>query len=154
MKTIQAAVGCAGVALALGATLLAAPIALGQDKADPAAASVACPAKFDHFLRTYADSEAVQRKATVFPLPFQTLDLEAQPEPKPVMRHVRAREAIYPLLPLPEARKREGLEPTIERQTAKAAQVLLFKPDTGYHVIYYFARSQCWRLQRIEDWST
>jgi hypothetical protein len=64
-----------------------------------------------------------------------------------------AREAIYPLLPLPEARKREGLELKLEKQTTEAAQVVLFKPDTGYRVIYYFTRSHCWRLQRIEDWS-
>ena len=132
--------------LVLAATLVAAHAAH--------AGTNACPARFDHFLRSYAQSEAVQRKATIFPLPHQTLDLDAQPEPKPVMRYVQASEAKYPLLPLAEERKREGLQLEVKNQTRTTAQVVLFKPDTGYRVIYYFTRKSCWRLQRIENGST
>jgi hypothetical protein len=114
----------------------------------------ACPAqKFPEFLSAYANSEAIQRTFLRIPLKMQRLDLDAEPEPKPVVKKLKYAQIKFPLLPLRAERDAKLLAMRIDKLSEKKAEATLFKEDTGYQVTYFFVKNECWVLTAIEDWS-
>jgi hypothetical protein len=112
-----------------------------------------CTASFAAFLDAFADSEALQRRHTAAPLTMMHQDKDAQPEPKPVVRRVRARDIPFPVVPPAAVRQHHALRFRIDSERAGKARVTMFKDDTDYMVKYFFDRGPCWRLVRVEDWS-
>lgn len=114
----------------------------------------ACPAQnFRDFLSAYANSETIQRAFIRTPLKTQKLDLDAEPEPKPVVKKLKYSQLKFPLLPLRAERDAKSLALRVDKSSEKKAEATLFKQDTGYQVTYFFIKNECWALAAIEDWS-
>lgn len=116
--------------------------------------STACSVEnFPGFFSAYADSETIQRAFLKTPLKVLRLDLNAEPEPKPVVRKLKYSQIKFPLLPLRAEREAKSLALRIDKWSEKKAEATLFKKDTGYQVTYFFVKNDCWALVAIEDWS-
>lgn len=114
----------------------------------------ACPAQnFPDFFSAYTNSETIQRTFLRIPLKMQRLDLDAEPEPKPVVKKLKYAQIKFPLFPLRAERDAKLLAMRIDKLSEKKAEATLFKQDTGYQVTYFFVKNECWVLTAIEDWS-
>lgn len=115
---------------------------------------ITCPAQnFREFISAYADNEAIQRIFIRTPLKIQKLDLDAEPEPKPVVNYLKYSQLKFPLLPLQAERHAKSLSLRIDNSSGKKAEATLLKQDTDYQVTYVFVKNDCWVLVAIEDWS-
>lgn len=114
----------------------------------------ACPSQeFPEFFSAYSNSEIIQRAFLRTPLKMQQLDLNTEPEPKPIIKKLNYSQIKFPLLPLRAERDAELLALRIDQWSEKKAKVTLFKQDTGYQITYFFIKNKCWILIAIEDWS-
>lgn len=131
------------------------PLAMGLLLSQAAqAAAPACPsAKFPVFFAKYADSIALQKAYTDFPLSHVMLDHAAQPEPRQVKTRLARAKLSFPLVPPAAVRKQQGLAFRIDEAGDNNARATLFKEDTGYLVTYVFRKDGCWKLERREDLS-
>ena len=114
-----------------------------------AATPQACPLDFDPFLEQFAASAEAQRAAVAQAVGTSRVDL-AGPEPRSIRRRADVADLQFPVMPLAEARRREGLVLTT-RKSGPRAIVTLSKPDTDHLVEYRFLRVGCWRLVEIND---
>lgn len=144
--------------------LLSALFALGgcevESKSQPAAAKpalaqgaggVACPSQdFDAFLVAFMDDPAVQKAFTKRPLQSESLDANADPEPKPVTALLDGDKLRFPLMPSAAAQKRDGLALS-QSELNGDKEVMLAKPDTDYQLSYFFRKGDCWTLYRMRD---
>jgi hypothetical protein len=114
----------------------------------------ACPAQnFRDFLFLYANSESIQRTFIKTPLKTQRLNLDAEPEPKPITKTLQYSQLTFPLLPLLAERNANLWSLRIDELSEKKAKATVFKKDTGYQVTYFFIKKYCWVLEAIENWS-
>lgn len=106
-----------------------------------------CPSdSFQSFLDIFAESEEIQKSFTRFPIRMLTV-VDADPEPKPVVKSLRASQVTYPLIPSAKERKIKKLVLHVERQGARQFKVNISKDNTGYLVSYYFiANKSCWPI--------
>ncbi|WP_372392135.1 hypothetical protein ACCQ05_19180 [Xanthomonas sp. NCPPB 3582] len=112
-----------------------------------------CPdADFSSFLKRFGAEIAVQEKATADPLTMIQLDLEAQPEPAPVVREVPLATVEWPVIPNLDAARKGGREVVVS-EDAGGRQVLVRTPDTGGQQVYHFAQRPCWTLVKVDDQS-
>ena len=115
---------------------------------------VACPSReFTKFLKAFTEHKDIQMAFTKFPLKRQQLDLNVDPEPKPVIKILGRHQIEFPLIPGELERKAKSLTLRIDKVTSKRAKLTLLKIDTDYQVSYFFSKSGSWKLERIEDWS-
>jgi hypothetical protein len=127
-------------------------LAAGLVLAQPGYAAQACPsAKFSAFFAAYADSVALQKAFTDYPLAHVLLDHAVEPEPREIKVRLAKGKLAFPLIPSRAERKRAALALRIDEVTAQSAKVSLFKEDTGYKVEYFFRKDACWKLERKED---
>lgn len=142
------------VALMLMRSGYALESALQDTRLDKVKSDSICPATdFSEFLNAFVDSEELQHLFTMMPLKWQQLDLDAEPEPKQVLRILDSQEIKFPLIPSPSERRAKSLTLKIEYLSDHRAKVVLDQSDTDYQVFYFFSKNACWRLERIEDWS-
>jgi hypothetical protein len=134
-------------ALALAGALAPAGLALAAPAKAPACPSASFPA----FFAAYADSVALQKAYTDYPLAHVLLDHSSEPEPREIKVQLPKAKLTFPLIPPAGARKREGLAFRTDEVSANNAKVMLFKEDTGYQVAYFFRKDGCWKLERKED---
>lgn len=114
----------------------------------------ACPAQnFPEFFSAYANSETIQRIFVRIPLKIQWLDLDAEPEPKPVVKKFKYYQLKFPLLPLRTERDAKLLTLRIDKWSENKAEATIFRKDTGYQITYFFVKNECWTLASIKDWS-
>jgi hypothetical protein len=95
----------------------------------------------------------MQMAFTRYPLQQLRLDLNAEPEPKPVVRKLRRDQVSFPVIPNKAERKKKSLVLRIDENKSTHVKLTLVKPDTDYQVEYFFSLNSCWQLERIEDWS-
>jgi len=123
-------------------------------KAEPAAAATpatACPSQdFDAFLSAFADDVEVQRAFTQRPLRSETVDANADPEPKPVTAMLDGDAIKFPLMPSRAKQQADGLVLS-QTELNGDKQVLLAKPDTDYQLSFFFRKGECWTLYRMRD---
>lgn len=112
-----------------------------------------CKAKnFDDFFDSFTENIEMQKLCTHFPL--QKLELvEEQDDLIPKLVKLSDEQIIYPLILTKEHQKEQQLRLKILTINNKIAKVTLYKPDTGYQVIYRFKKKKIWKLIKIEDWS-
>ncbi len=112
-----------------------------------------CKAKnFDDFYQRFTENVEMQKLCTHYPL--QKLDLvEEQDDLVPKLVKLGREEVIYPLILTQQEQKDKVLSLKILTINNKIAKVTLYKPDTGYQVIYRFKKKNNWQLIKIEDWS-
>lgn len=126
----------------------------GAGKGAPDVANPQCPSQeFAGFLNAFAENVEIQKAFTKFPLKRQQLDLEAEPEPKPVLRLLSRSQVKFPIIPNAAERKTKSLNFRVDELNARRAKVILVKSDTDYQVSYFFRKNSCWKLEHIEDWS-
>ena len=114
----------------------------------------ACPSQdFSEFLKVFSENIVIQRAFTKYPLKKWQLDLDSDPEPKPVLRNLRSSQISFPVIPGESERNLKSLTFRIEKIESKKAKLLLMKADTDYQISYFFSKNSCWNLDRIEDWS-
>lgn len=127
-----------------------------QEKAAPAPAAAATPATacpsqdFDAFLSAFADDVAVQRAFTERPLRSETVDANADPEPKPVTAMLDGDAIKFPLMASRAKQQADGLVLS-QTELNGDKQVLLAKPDTDYQLSFFFRKGECWTLYRMRD---
>lgn len=141
----------------LSVFLFAATCSVSADATNsPQVKKVACPGwDFHIFLSQFSNIEAIQRTYVIDPLIVQVLDpdTEPEPQPQPITRKTHYRQLKFPIMPLAAERKEKSLVLRIDKVTDRNAEVTLLKEDTGYRLSYFFVKTGCWRLVRIEDWS-
>ena len=97
--------------------------------------------------------QKIQIAFTKYPLQQQKLDLNAEPEPKPVMRKLLRDQVLFPVMPNALERRKKSLVLKIDEERLNHVNLTIFKEDTDYKVSYFFKKYSCWHLERIEDWS-
>ena len=129
---------------------MAATLLLSQ--AAQAAPVAACPAAaFPAFFPKFADSAAVQKAFTDYPLAHVLLDHAAQPGPREIKVQVAKGKLAFPLIPPAPERKRAKLALRIDEAGDTSAKATLFNDERGYQMVYVFRKDACWKLERIED---
>jgi len=137
MMTLRAAFLCLAIALPLS-THAAAPVP-------------ACYADdFPSFLVAYADQVEVQRAHTRVPLESSAI-VDADPEPKIVVKKLARQQIRFPVFLLKAQRQRTPLTMEIIALKGNSATVRLEKPDTDYVILYHFRKDPCWQLVRMEN---
>ena len=120
--------------------------------ASGAATTASCPSQdFGTFLTAFANDAGMQEAFTRRPLHSDSIDVAAEPEPKPVSRMLDGAELRFPLMPSQQRQEQEGLKMRWTLNGNDKAEVLLAKEDTDYRTAYFFIRNDCWRLYRIRD---
>ncbi len=108
---------------------------------------------FSSFLNTFSESIEFQTKHTFFPLKKSILDINAEPEPRVIVKLLYKSEINFPIIPNKRIRNANALILKIVGPNAKVVKVTLTKEDTDYQISYLFMKDSCWNLVRIEDWS-
>ena len=113
---------------------------------------IACPSRdFSEFIQAFSENTEIQVAFTQYPLLEQRLDINAEPEPKPVVRKLRRDQVSFPVFPNEAERRKQSLVLRIDEKKSNHVKLTLVKADTDYQVNYFFSRDSCWRLKRIED---
>lgn len=130
-----------------------APSATGRSTGSGEAANVACPSnEFAAFLQTFSERADVQKAFVQQPLQLVTT-VAGDPEPEMEKRSVSGVQIKFPLIPDCVKREAEGLSLTVKEEQGNSATAILQKPDTDYVFEYRFVRGQCWRLEKVSDFS-
>ena len=146
--------------------LLAAVLLTACDKAPaptaaPAAATTTaptasspptCPAEqFDRFLPLFENDVALQKTYVTDPLQSDSVDPNADPEPKPVSKSLAKAEVAFPVMPSQADQTKDGLVATQTVSGPTEIAVKLVKPDTDYQTTFFFRKDDCWHLYRVKD---
>ncbi|WP_144436492.1 hypothetical protein [Lysobacter antibioticus] len=112
---------------------------------------VACPSQqFDAFLAAFMDDVAIQKAFTASPLQSETVDANADPEPRPVTTMLDATALRFPVMPGAQQQQRDGLVLS-QTELNGDKEVMLAKPDTDYQMSFFFKKGECWTLYRTRD---
>ncbi|KRB04011.1 hypothetical protein [Lysobacter sp. Root690] len=132
------------------ATQAAAP-ATTTPAATPAKTAIACPSQdFEVFLKAFADDVEVQKAHTQRPLQSESVDPNADPEPKQVTAMLDGDALKFPVMPSSQTQKNDGLVLS-QTELNGDKQVMLAKPDTDYQLSFFFRKGECWTLYRKRD---
>ncbi len=115
------------------------------------AASPACPSqKFEPFFKAYAESAAVQKAFTEYPLAHILLDHSSE-KPREIKVALPKAKVTFPVIPSAARRKTERLDFRVDAVTGDKAQATIFNTERGYQKAYYFKKTGCWKLELVED---
>lgn len=121
-------------------------------------AQAVCPVSFEQFLFRFELDRTFQQQNILYPLRYSFIDLEASPEPRAVFKPLSKTEVATrnkPIYPSVAHQTELHLEKNVNLQSTALATVRLWKPDTGYVLIYRFKQiGRCWKLIELEDAST
>lgn len=116
------------------------------------AATTICQAQdFDQFLTTFMDSVEVQKSHIALPLQVETVDPNAEPEPKPVTKMLAQADLTFPLIPSSQQQARDGLQLSKTVIDPTHMEIKLVKPDTDYQMVFLFQNDGCWKLYQTRD---
>ena len=112
-----------------------------------------CQAKnFTDFLNHFTESIEMQQQCTKFPLKKTEL-VELEDDLVPQTKKIALDQMTFPLIVSMQARQEQKLSLKINVNNNKKAQVVFYKPDTGYRISYRFIRKNTWQLIQMEDWA-
>jgi hypothetical protein len=118
----------------------------------PSAAPSACQATdFDGFLARFENDVAIQKAYTTIPLESSSIDPNAEPEPKAVVKQLAESEITFPVMPTRDKQDKDGLKSKRTDVSPTEITVQLTKPDTDYQMSFHFRNDGCWHLYRVED---
>lgn len=107
---------------------------------------------FIDFLLDFSRDVTVQKANTLDPLYIDTLDTEAEPEPKMVSRTVALADVEWPVIPNVGGWLNAGREVTITPEGKSGMFVQVRTPDTGNQQQYTFTNQHgCWQLSSTRD---
>jgi hypothetical protein len=134
-----------------------------QSTPSPGAKAAACPSQdFSAFFKAFSESAEVQRKFTRLPLEYGQVDQDLVGTGKPDFstRTITSFEKI-PLFDksdggriFPSSKKRLNNHLAIKIESGESAniRVMLYLPDTGFHIYFKFINTDfCWRLFEVDD---
>ena len=131
--------------------ILPATFALLLAQTASAATAPACPSeKFEPFFKAYAESAAVQKAFTTYPLAHVLLD-HSSDKPRQIKVALPQAKLSFPLLPSSARRKAEKLDFRVDAVAGDKAQATIFNTERGYEKAYYFKKTGCWKLELVED---
>lgn len=93
----------------------------------------------------------VQKTQVTLPLQSEAIDLNAEPEPKPVTKMLTQAELKFPLMPSLQQQAQDGLQLSKTFTDATHVEVKLSKPDTDDQRVFFFQNDGCWKLYRTRD---
>ncbi|MDR2219472.1 MAG: hypothetical protein LBE24_02720 [Methylobacillus sp.] len=115
-----------------------------------------CGSDFKDFAEVFTHSKA-QAEYTQWPLQVTSIvDINSEPEPKPVTKWLGEQEMSMPLLvESPESIKEQGYEASIEQDDATSGHIMYRSPESDMlQIRYNFKRvDSCWQLVEIDDQS-
>lgn len=113
-----------------------------------------CPSQdFSDFLRAFGESVEIQKAFTRYPLKKWHLDINAESEPKPIFKSLGKSQIDFPLIPNAIERKRINLDIWVDGLSEKHAEATLRRRDGDLHATsFFFSKTGCWTLTKIEDW--
>ena len=105
----------------------------------------------EHFVKTFSHDISIQEANTAKTVIFESLDMEADPEPKKVSTEVPLADVEWPVMPDVETlagRKRQA-----EYKDGKNGNkiVVIKGTDNGEYMEFEFAKQPCWTLVRVSD---
>lgn len=116
------------------------------------ASAMACPAEsFDQFLPLFENDINVQKAYVTDPLQSDSVDSNADPEPKPVSKSLPKDQVTFPIMPSQADQTKDGLTAKRTDTSATDVAVKLAKPDTDYQMTFFFRKDDCWHLYRVKD---
>ena len=131
--------------------MISATIALLLAQSASGATAPACPSeKFEPFFKAYAESAAVQKAFTEYPLAHVLLDHSSE-KPRQIKVALPQVKLSFPLLQSAAKRKAEHLDVRVDAVTADKAQATIFNTERGYQKAYFFRKTSCWKLELVED---
>lgn len=146
---LLAMLALAGCDRSAGPTTTTAAATSSQAAAPPAAH---CPADaFDRFLPIFENDLAIQKAYVTDPLQNDSVDPNADPEPKPVSKSIPRAEVAFPVMPSQAQQTKDGLVATQTADGPTEISLKLVKPDTDYQMTFFFRKDECWHLYRIKD---
>jgi hypothetical protein len=129
---------------------LAAMLILGGNPAS--AAGKTCPATtFPKFLTAFAADPALQRAHTRIPFTYETIDANAQPEPRTVRKMLDAKTVRFPIMPSPAEQKKKHMT-ALNKAVPGGVEVTLRAGETDEQLRFFFRQEGgCWTLLRKSD---
>lgn len=116
------------------------------------ASATTCPAEsFDQFLPLFENDVNVQKAYVTDPLQSDSVDPNADPEPKPVSKSLPKDQVTFPIMPSQADQAKDGLTAKRTDTSATDVAVKLVKPDTDYQMTFFFRKDDCWHLYRVKD---
>ncbi|MET0937508.1 MAG: hypothetical protein ABWX83_16060 [Luteibacter sp.] len=116
------------------------------------AASPTCPATdFAGFLPKFMNDVATQKAFVTDPLQSDSVDPNAEPEPKPVSKMVGRADITFPVMPSEGQQAKDDLKLTKNETSATEVIVKLARQDTDYQMSFFFRKDGCWHLYRVKD---
>ncbi len=116
-------------------------------------ADIHCQAKsFWDFFDQFSESVEMQKACTHFPLDKTELITEEN-DLSPKIIQLTREQVHFPLILNKDNRLKKQIHLKIESKNNKKAIVVLYKPDTGYQIVYLFKKKKKWQLVKIADWS-
>ncbi|SFR90168.1 hypothetical protein SAMN05216570_0463 [Dyella sp. OK004] len=130
------------------------PLATTGSAADtktPGAAQSCLAQDFDQFLTAFMGDVEVQKTHVALPLKSETVDPNAEPEPKPVTKMLPLADLKFPLMLSPQQQAQDGLQLSKTVTDPTHIEVKLVKPDTDYQLTFLFQNDGCWKLYQTRD---
>lgn len=123
-----------------------------SSSASPSTSTQRCPSQdFDAFLADFANDEEVQRTHVTNPLESESVDVNAEPEPKPVTRWMPVSALRFPLMKSIQQQDRSGFKRTLSASGTRGMEVKIAKEDTDEQTTFFFRNEGCWMLYRMQD---
>ncbi len=106
---------------------------------------------FDSFLLHFGREIALQQTAVADPLISESVDMDAEPEPRMIRETIALYDLDWPVMPDPSTLPEVGREIKVSHEPDGGMAVLISTPDTSDQQTYHFAQRPCWQLVRIVD---
>lgn len=123
-----------------------------QDETETQREMVCSRDSFVEFFTEFSRDIAVQEKSVADVLIYESIDIEAEPEPKKVFREVPLAEVEWPIINHWGQWLNAGREVTFEASGRYGMRVQVRTPDTSDQQTYGFStEGGCWKLVWITD---
>jgi len=105
----------------------------------------------EHFVKRFSHNISIQEASTAQTVIFESLDMEADPEPKKVSTDVPLAEVEWPVMPDVEMLAGRKMQAEYKDGENGSKIVVIKGTDNGEYMEFEFAKRPCWTLVRVSD---
>ena len=107
--------------------------------------------EIEHFVKRFSHEIAIQEASTAQTVIFESLDMEADPEPEKVSTEVPLADVEWPVMP--DVATLAGRKTQAEYKDGENGNkiVVIKGTDNGEYMEFEFAKQPCWTLVRVSD---
>ncbi|MGC0054487.1 hypothetical protein ACNSPG_15740 [Brucella pituitosa] len=107
--------------------------------------------EIENFVKNFSHDIAIQEASTAKTVIFESMDMEADPEPKKVSRQVPLADVEWPVMP--DVETLAGRKRLAEYKDGENGNkiVVIKGTDNGEYMEFEFAKQPCWTLVRVSD---